>query len=75
MLPFTKIISNHVLDYDFHADDGELYNTFKPRRDMSMELARTKLDACIADVYQCMTNKWIMFNDGQILVYESHCTI
>lgn len=63
ILPLGDIIRKHDLDYEFYADDGNLYVIFKPKCDSNKRFTRDRLEACIAEMRQWMTDNWLTFND------------
>ena len=63
LLPLSDIIRKHNLDYDFYADDGDLYICFKPKDGANKEFTRDRIECCIQDNRQWMADNWLKFND------------
>jgi hypothetical protein len=48
--PLGDLIRQHNMDYHLYADDTQLYITFKSNSTDDMNIARSRLEACIRDV-------------------------
>ena len=49
-VPVADIIKSHNLLYHFHADDTQLYVTFKSNCDVDAGLSRSRVEYCVADM-------------------------
>ena len=62
MLPLVKIMRHHELDYQFYADDSQLYLVFQPMQE-SADIAIDKVISCISHVRSWMGANKLMLND------------
>ena len=73
--PLAEIIRNHGLDYHFHADDTQLYISFK---DCDVDVARRlSVENCVADVCHWMDVKELKLNHEKteiMLIYSKYNT-
>ena len=60
--PLEDVIKAHNIGYHFYADDTQLYLSFKPSE---MASATDKLNACLADIRNWMSDNFLKLNDDK----------
>ena len=61
MTPLGRIISKHVLDYHFYADDSQLYIFVKPVQ-ILVDIAAGRMQRCIEDIRIWMRANFLQCN-------------
>ena len=63
--PLGDIIRGHGLSFHLYADDTQLYIAFKPGASMSRETAVSRIEACVKDIKEWMTNNLLKLNEDK----------
>jgi hypothetical protein len=61
-IPIGRIIRKHSLSYHLYADDIQLYTSFNPSSQSSIDLALSTLASCISDIQSWMTCNMLQLN-------------
>lgn len=61
-IPIGRIIRKHGLSYHLYADDMQLYTSFDPSSQSSIDLALSTLASCISDIQSWMTCNMLQLN-------------
>ena len=71
--PLGDICRKHKLTFHLYADDTQLYIAFKPSESLSKEEAKTRIEACVADIRAWMAINMLKLNDDktELLVITS----
>jgi hypothetical protein len=63
--PLADIISKYRFDFHFYADDSQIYFNFDPSDEQNLSLLLARLDDCICDVNQWMTDNYLKMNNDK----------
>ena len=58
----ADIIRQHGIDFHLYADDTQLYIVFKSSVDGQLDLAKSKIEACVPDIDEWMTSNMLKMN-------------
>ena len=64
--PLSKICNKHAVTYHLHADDQQLYLSFKPSNVRAKEQCIEQLQGCIADIRKWMSANMLKLNDKKL---------
>ena len=64
-IPIGRIIQKHGLSYHLYADDVQLYISFDPSSNLSIDSALSKLTKCISDIQSWMTCNMLKLNNDK----------
>ena len=63
--PLADIIKHHNLSYHFYADDTQLYITFDPKSQSSLQESIACVEKCAMDIKIWMSKKMLKLNDDK----------
>ena len=63
--PIGRIIQRHGLTYHLYADDTQLYMAFKPSDATSKCDAKSRIEACVADIRIWINDNSLKLNDNK----------
>ena len=63
--PLADIIKHHKLSYHFYADDTQLYITFNPKSECSLQESIARVEKCAMDIKIWMSKKMLKLNDDK----------
>jgi hypothetical protein len=58
----ADIIRQHGIDFHLYADNTQLYIVFKSSVDGNLDLAKSKIEACVSDIDAWMTSNMLKMN-------------
>ena len=64
-VPIGAICRRHGVSYQLYADNTQLYITFTIGDEVDEELARLKIEACIAEIREWMAHHKLKLNDDK----------
>ena len=71
--PLGDLIRRHHLDVHFYADDTQIFTTFKPKESISREDALSRINGCIVEVKQWLTDNLLKLNGDktEVVIFSS----
>ena len=63
--PLGEIVRQHGLSFHFYADDTQIYLTFRPLINGSMEYSKNLIQECTRDISSWMKNNKLKLNDDK----------
>lgn len=65
IIPIGRIIRKHHISYHMYADDIQLFLDFIPSEPTSIQMALSRLSACICEIKLWMTKNMLKLNDSK----------